>query len=337
MADLLKGDKVSALKKVAIVGGETHIGEVTKLVGVRLEIVGAAVREDQFDKARQDFGGHITKDWRKLLDQAKPEIVAVANENDLKAEVCLEALQRGMHVIVDKPLALTLEDTRAISDAAERSGKGVLMLLTLRGDPFYRKVREIVLSGEIGEPVQIYGKMSVQLKADKRPPWFLDRRRAGGPILDLASHGIDQFEWATGRKLVEVTAHEANLSRPDMPHLTDSGAMFFRLDNRGTAFIEQNRLMPEGQGSDYRMRVVGTEGQVDMRMGKCLWQQTETGRTDFDINDLGPSLSVVESWLDAMDKGSENLVPDEASFRVNEICCVAIEAAKQNTALALPA
>jgi len=327
---------MSELRKVAIVGGETHIGEVTKLAGTRLEIVGAAVREDQFDMARKEFGGCVTADWRELLDKTKPQIVAVANESDLKVEVCVQALQRGMHVIVDKPLALTLEDTRAVRKAAQDAGKSVLMLLTLRGDPLYRKVRDIVLSGEIGESVQIYGKMSVELKEEKRPPWFLDRRRAGGPILDLSIHGIDQFEWATGRKLVEAAAVEGNLSRRDMSNLTDCGAVLFRLDNGGTAFMEHNRLMPKGRGSDYRMRVVGTKGQVDMRMGHYLWRQTEAGRTDFDIKELGPALSVVESWLDALEKGAENLGPDEASFRVNEICCLAIQAAAQKTSVKLP-
>ena len=111
--------------------------------------------------------------------------------------------------------------------------------------------------------------------------------------------------------------------------------MFFRLDNGGTAFMEHNRLMPKGTGSDYRMRVVGTRGQVDMRMGKYLWKQTEAGREDMDINDLGPTLSVVASWLDAMEKGTENLVPDAASFRVNEICCLAVQAAERKSPLEL--
>jgi len=212
----------------------------------------------------------------------------------------------------------------------------VLMLLTLRGNPQYRKVRDIVQSGEIGEPVQIYQKMSVELKREKRPPWFLDRRRAGGPILDLAIHGIDQFEWVSGRKLTEVTAEEGNLSHPEMPHLVDSGAMFFRMENGGTALMEQNRLMPDGTGSDYRLRVVGTKGQVDMRMGGYFWVETHAGRRDVAPADLGPAVSVVENWLDAMERGGENLVSDEASFRANEISCLAVMSAARRCAMTLP-
>lgn len=312
-----------AAKKVAIVGGETHIGEVTKLAGSRLEIVGAAVREEQMDAASKQFGGFVTTDFRLLLDRTRPEIVAVANENDRKAEVCLEALRRGMHVIADKPIAITLEDTRALRDAAAKANRRVLLLLTLRGHPEYRKAREIVLSGEVGEPLQIYGKMSVELKWGQRPLWFFDRRRSGGPILDLAIHMVDQFEWVTGRRLVEVFALERDSGRCDAPHLVDCGAALFRLDNGGTALLEFNRLMPGGTGSDYRLCVVGTRGQIDLRMGAWLRVLTAGGWRSFDAALLGPPESVVENWLDALENRVAALVPENASFRANEICCLA--------------
>ena len=327
---------MSDLKRLAVVGGETHVGEIMKLVGKRIEIVGAAVREDQMDFAREHFGGNIVYDYRELLDATQPDIVAVANENDLKAEVCLEALRRGVHLVVDKPLALTLEETNAVREAARRAGRSVLVLLTLRGHPQYRKVREIVQSGEIGEPAQLHQKMSVELKPHERPPWFLDRRRSGGPILDLAVHGVDQFEWVSGRRIVEVTASEANLSHPEMEHLTDSGAMFFRLDNGGTAFIEHNRLNPPGAGMDYRLSVIGTKGQVNLRMGQTIWIETEAGRREIAPDELGPAVSVVEDWLDALNTRGEMLVPDEAGLRSNEICCLAVQAAAGGERIAIP-
>lgn len=329
-------EKMNNLKKIAIIGGETHIAEVTQLAGTRLQIVGAAVRHDQMEMAKRQFGGVVTTDFRALLDETKPDIAAVANENDRKAEVCLEALRRGISLVVDKPLALTMEDTKAIRETAKKVGKSVLLLLTLRGDPQYRKVREIVRSGRIGEPVQMYQKMSVMLKAESRPPWFLDRRRAGGPILDLAIHGVDQFEWVSGVRLSEVTSHEANISHPEMKYLTDSGVMFFRLENGGTALMEQNRLMPPGTGSDYRLRVVGTGGQVDLRMGKYLWVETKAGREDFDVNALDDAVSVVENWLDAMENGEEPLVTDEVGYRANEICCLAVQSANTQKTVKLP-
>jgi predicted dehydrogenase len=317
--------------QIGIIGGETHIGEITRLRGKMVEIAGVAVRADQVDWAKKEFGVPIYTDYRQLLDEKPIDIVAVANENDLKAEVMLEALRRGKHAIVDKPMALRLSEVDAIERLAHEKKLRVLMLLTLRGDPWYRKVREVVLSGAIGTPVQVYGKMQVPLKPSERPPWFLDKRRAGGPILDLALHTFDQVEWVTGLKVTAVTAYEANLSHPEMNNLIDSGAEFFRLENGGTACVEQNRV---GFDYDYRLYVVGTMGQVNLLHNRALRVQTKEGWREYQKGDLGVSLSVVEDWLNSFGGGAA-LIPDEVSFRISRITCLAKEAADTGKMISL--
>lgn len=324
------------MQRIVIVGGETHIGEVTSLRGESLEITGVAVHPEQAEWAEKTFQAPVFHDFRRLLDQAPADIVAVANENDLKAEAVLEALGRGKHVIVDKPMALTLGEMDRIESLARQAGRSVLMLLTLRGNPWYRRLRDLVRDGAIGEPMQVYGKMAVELKRSQRPPWFLDKDRAGGPILDLAIHTIDQVEWVTGQRLTEVTAYEANISEPEDGQLIDSGAMFFRLSNGGTATIEQNRVMPPGTGSDYRLDVVGTRGQANLRFGKSLSVWTRAGETVLGAGDLGATVSVVADWLATLAGGGTPLVPDADSYRCNRIACLAKQAADSGTRVALP-
>jgi hypothetical protein len=70
------------MKRIVIIGGETHIAEITRLHGQKLSIAGAAVRQDQIETARERFGGLITTDYVKLFDEIRPDIAAVANEND---------------------------------------------------------------------------------------------------------------------------------------------------------------------------------------------------------------------------------------------------------------
>ncbi|MGQ9555762.1 MAG: Gfo/Idh/MocA family protein [Anaerolineae bacterium] len=321
--------------RIAIIGGETHIGEVTSLRDKSLEVAAVAVRPEQVSWAEQVFGAPVYSDFREMLDAVPVDIVAVANENDRKAEVILEALRRGKHVIVDKPMALHLEEVDAIERLAEEGGRRVLMLLTLRGNPWYRKVRSLAQSGVIGEPMQVYGKMSVELKRDQRPAWFLDKDRAGGPILDLAIHTIDQVEWVTGLKLAEVTAYEANISEPSDPKLIDSGAMFFRMSNGGTAVIEHNRVMPPGTGSDYRLDVVGTKGMVNLRFGTSLTVLTQEGQHQVPAAELGEPVSVVADWLYSLSGGKAALVPDAASYRANRVACLAKMAADSGKTLQL--
>lgn len=320
---------------VAIVGGETHIEEVTSLVGSRVQITGAAVRPEQTAWARERFEAPVYANFEQMLAEVPCEIVVLANENDEKADVALYCLRSGKHLIVDKPMALRLHEVERIEALASEKQLRVLMLLTLRGNPWYRKVRELIGAGTIGVPVQAYGKMSVELARERRPAWFLDKERAGGPILDLAIHTVDQIEWVTGLWLTRVTAYETNISDPRRQELVDSGAMFFRLSNGGTAVIEQNRLMPAGTGSDYRLNVVGTEGQVNLSFGRGISVISSAGERRIAGADLQPPVSVVADWLASL-AGGDALVPDWASFRANKIACLAKNAADTGTTVEIP-
>jgi predicted dehydrogenase len=318
--------------RVGIIGGETHIQEVTRLQGRLVEIVGVAVRPDLADWAHQQFGLIAVQDFRRLLADAGTDVIAVANENDLRAEVVIEALRQRKHVIVDKPMALTLDEVDQIGAAANEANRRVLMLLSLRGDPWYRAMRDVVQSGAIGETVQVRGHMCVPLNPGERPPWFLDATRSGGPILDLAIHTFDQVEWVTGRRMTWVSAHEGNVSHPELDTLIDSGTELFGLDNGGTAVVEQNRV---GLEYDYRLNVVGTAGQVNLLHKRGLRIQTKRGWREVGPADLQEPVSVVEDWLQSLD-GGEALIPDAASFRASRIACLAKQAAVTGTRVTLP-
>lgn len=327
------------MRTVAIVGGETHIGEITALNGKELKIVGAAVREEQIEQARDSFKTDIYTDFRKLLTEKNPDLVAVANENHKKAEVVLESLRRGCHVIADKPIVIRLSELEEIEHHATKYGSRILMLLTLRGHGQYRKVKEIVDSGVIGEPIQCQAKMSVELKKDKRPPWFLDQRYAGGPILDLSIHSIDAVEWTTGLKLTDVTSYQANLTHPEMPHLIDSGVSLFGLENGGTAFIQQNRVLPDGCGNDYRLDIVGTKGQIEFRLNKYLRVQTKDNEVvEYDRESMSENKSVVADWLKSLDDESYSpMIPDSESLRANRIACLAQQSADEGKTISIHA
>jgi len=320
---------------VSIIGGETHIGAITALNGKGLQIKGACVREDQISWAKDLFQTEVYTDAEEMLKACKPDIVGVANENDLKADAILRAFRHGCHVIADKPAAITIAELDAIERERQDHDRRLLMLLTLRGHAQYCKLRELVSSGAIGEPIQCQAKMSVELKPDARPPWFLDQRRSGGPIVDLAIHSIDAVEWATGLRFTQVTAYQAHRTHPEMSELIDCGGALFKMSNGGTAFIQYNRVLPKGCGNDYRLDIVGTDGQIEFRLGKYLRVQKEGNVIeDFPLTDLPPNQSVVEDWLESLRNPSVSpLVPESASMRANFISCLAQNSADNGNTL----
>ena len=314
------------MKRVVIIGGETHIGEITKLSGTELEITGVLVRQDQREKAAEDFKAPLYANEDELYAQARPHIAAVANENDAKAATVLRALEEGCDVVVDKPLAITSqeqEDIEAFLDAHPE--RRVLMLLTLRGAPLWAGMREIVQSQAVGSPAFTHVRMAVRLKRAERPPWFLDVRRAGGLYL---IHGIDQVEWVTGARIVAMTATTGNLGDPADEHLRDHAAVFCELDNGGSALIEGQRMLPDTMGSDYRMLVAGTRGYADLSMaGNTLTATTPDG-AEVEVADLPEPRSVVADWL-----ANGDLVDQAASLRANRLSILATRSAEQGKRL----
>ena len=313
------------MKRVAIIGGETHIGEITQLAGKELEIVGALVREDQKEHATKTFNAPLFDNEDTLYAQAKPEIIAVANENNQKAPVILRALKEGCDLVVDKPLGITMDEHRQVETLLKANpGRKLLMLLTLRGNPLWAGLRNQVQAGAVGVPAFCHVRMAVRLKREQRPPWFLDVRQAGGLFLDLLIHGIDQVEWVTGSKVTALSAVMGNLSDPSDKHLRDHASVFCELDNGGSAVIEGQRMLPDTKGSDYRMHVAGTEGYADLSMADNRLTVTNAAGAETPITDLPQARSVVADWL-----SGGTLVDQPASLRSNYLSALATEASEK--------
>lgn len=313
------------MRRVAIVGGETHIGEITSLAGEKLEVVGAAVRADQREWAASTFDAPVFTEIDRLLAETRPDLVAVANENDLKAGVVLHALEAGCDVVADKPLAVTLAEQEAISAfLSDHPERRLLLLLTLRGNTEYAGLRQLVGSGEIGTPALVHVRMAVQLKRAQRPPWFLDVNRSGGLFLDLLIHGLDQVEWLTGQRITAMAAVTGNLGDPDCVLLRDHAAVFCELSGGGSAVVEGQRMLPGTVGSDYRVLVAGTEGFADLRLGQGVTYTSPASLTQR-LTALPPTASVVADWL-----AGGSLVPPAASLRANRLALLATQAATEN-------
>ena len=319
------------MKSIGIIGGETHVSEVTALAGQELEIVGAAVRRDQSDWAREQFGCPVVADYRELLDTYRPDLVAIANENDLRAPAVLAALEAGCDIIVDKPLSITPEEHDGIAGfLAAHPKRRLLNLLTLRGTSQWAGLRQVVASGDVGAPAHLHIRMAVRLKRSERPPWFLDSRRSGGLFLDLLIHGLDQVEWLTDQQICAMTAATGNLSDPADANLLDHASVFCELSGGATAVVEGQRMLPDTKGSDYRGLVAGTLGYADLDHGAGTLRVTNAAHPERKVDPLPKPASIVADWL-----AGGTLVDQGASLRANALAIAATESATRAARLTL--
>jgi len=319
------------MRKVGIIGGETHIHEITQLNGKGLELVGAAVRPDQVEQAQEQFDCPVVTDAMALIDGGRMDLAAIANENDMKAETILAALKAGCDVAVDKPLAITMpEQERIEAVLSANPGRKLLMLLTLRGDPVWAGLREAIRAGRIGTPAFTHVRMAVRLKRAQRPPWFLDVKRSGGVFLDLLIHGLDQVEWLIGRRIVAVTANMGNLGYPEEIDLRDHAAVYCELDDGSAAVVEGQRMLPDTKGNDYRVTVAGTLGCADLWSAEQRLIVTSPEAADVPVEVLPEPVSVVEDWL-----GGGELIGQATSLRANRLAILATQSAETHERVAV--
>jgi len=187
--------------------------------------------------------------------------LVVATVEDGHVGPCLAALGAGIGVLVEKPIATTVEDGQAIVAAAARAGALLAVGHVLRFDARYALLREAVRAGEIGDPLHVYARRHNGKNAQDRL-----RGRCSLPLF-LGVHDYDIVRWTLGREVVRVGAWERRgfLSGRGYPVADVSVAALTCAD--GTlATVDLGWVLPDGHpaGYDQRFDVGGTAGRVEL-------------------------------------------------------------------------
>lgn len=174
-------------------------------------------------------------DYRRMLDQAKPQGVIVATPNALHVPVGLACIERGVPVLVEKPIAETVAAANGLVAAAEGARVPLLVGHHRRYNPILEKAREIVQGGAIGRLTAVAALWLLQKPAD-----YFDvawrREAGGGPLLINAIHDIDDLRFVCG-EIEEVRAFTSNATRGFGVEDTAAVAMRFANGALGTLTI----------------------------------------------------------------------------------------------------
>jgi len=160
----------------------------------------------------------VYRDLDQMLEKAKLDAISLTLPTYLHADCSENALLRGVNVLCEKPMALTVADCDRMIAAAKRSGKTLQIGHCVRFWPEYAKAKEIVDSGEYGKVV---AGMFQRLGA---PPgwsadnWFADEKRSGGVALDLHIHDTDYVQYLLGMPK-SVCSHGAKGSAGQLIHM----------------------------------------------------------------------------------------------------------------------
>ncbi|MGI6671714.1 MAG: Gfo/Idh/MocA family protein [Christensenellales bacterium] len=151
--------------------------------------------------AAQRHGTRVYHTLEELLADKAVDIVSLCTPSGLHAQQALQALHAGKHVVVEKPLALTLADADAVIEAAQRNGRQVCVISQLRYAPTVQAVRRALAAGQLGRVVSVQLTMNYwrdeeyYTSSSWRGTWAMD---GGGALMNQGIHGMDLMQYLVG-------------------------------------------------------------------------------------------------------------------------------------------
>ncbi|PSQ55782.1 oxidoreductase [Halobacteriales archaeon SW_8_68_21] len=234
--------------------------------------------EDALAAAAERFGfSHTATDWEAAID----EVDAFYNlgPNHVHAEPSIAALEAGVPVLCEKPLAPTLEEAAAMRDAAAVTGVTAGTAFNYRFVPAIRYARGLIEDGELGDIRQVRGRYLQDWLVDPEAPWAwrMDAEMAGsGALGDLGAHTIDLASFLVGEEVGGIDRVTGQLTTfvDERPVYDDGEVIEYRdvtvddaygaqvaYESGATGTFEATRIA-EGHKNDHTIAVHGSKGSV---------------------------------------------------------------------------
>jgi predicted dehydrogenase len=178
-------------------------------------------------------------DYKELLKSGDIDAVVIAGPNSLHAPQTIEALSAGKHVLVEKPMATSREDAKAMMEASKKSGKYLMIGLNQRLMPPHVRAKEILDSGRLGKPISFRTAFKHPgpegWSVDGAKSWFFKKTEAFmGVTGDLGVHKADLMRWLLGQEFAEVSGFISTLDKVDPAgkpiEIDDNAYLTFKTD-----------------------------------------------------------------------------------------------------------
>jgi len=251
---------------VAVVGygfmGTTHLTAWSMVEDAK---VLAVVGRDRIkaEKVASRFDAVSYSTLGQALKELAVDAVDICTPTFTHRDYALEALNAGKHVLVEKPMALSLREADEMIQVADAGGLKLMVAHVLRFFSEYAKVRELVQGGAIGRPVMVRAK-----RAGSMPPWgvqswFMDQSKSGGVAVDLAAHDVDFLRWCLQDEVEDVFALSHRLVTRET-FVDDHVLMVLRFRKGAIAHVEASWAMPTALPFTTSLEVAGSSGSLSV-------------------------------------------------------------------------
>jgi predicted dehydrogenase len=246
-----------------------HLTSLSTHPNARLAAICGRNRARAEELARKHEVAQVFTDYREMMEKGNLDAVIVASPDDLHYPMTMAALDAGLHVLCEKPLALTVEQAQTMAEHAEAAGVVNMVMFTFRWSPHMRYLQELVKAGYVGRCYHCDLRQISSHGRDGQYRWRFDAERAMGILGDSGSHVIDLAHALVGR-ISRVSATLATfIDRPeadDKPLVpaNDSAMLLVEFENGAHGTISLSAVAQiGGPGIKQQIAIVGEAGMLD--------------------------------------------------------------------------
>lgn len=359
---------MSKVYKIGMIGcggiaNGKHLPSLSKLSNVEV-VAFCDIVEARAIATAAKFGAtdaKVSSDYKEILADSSIDIIHVCTPNDSHADITIDALEAGKHVMCEKPMAKTAADAKRMVDAAKRTGKKLTIGYNNRFRPDSQHLKKLCEEGELGE---IYFAKAHAIRRRAVPTWgvFLDEeKQGGGPLIDIGTHALDLTLWMMDNykpKTVLGTSYHKLSNRenaanawgpwdPEKFTVEDSAFSMVVMVNGATIMLESSWALNSLEVDEAKCSLSGTEAGADMKDGLRINGEKHSrlyvNNVELDSGGVAfyegkkekDSDLEMRLWIQAIDQDTTPVVTPEQAYVVSQILEAVYESARTGKAVNL--
>ncbi len=307
--------------RVGLIGaggiGRTHLSSYERVREAQIVAV-TDINEEVARAAAQQVGAEVFRSVEQMLEQSELDAVDICTPPVTHLDAALPAIEKGLHVLCEKPLAHHPDAARKMVQAADAKGVKLMTAFCHRFHPPIVALKRLIDAGELGEVVMFRNRFAGPFKGVEER-WFSDKEVAGGGVLmDTSVHSIDLFRFLVGEvACVQAVTRQTN---PAIGEVEDTAIALLSTSDRRMGVVEASWVLAAGFNV---VEVYGTEGAAMVHYWDGFKSRYKTNKMDDWqlLEEVGPDRFVgeIQHFVDACLGRTELQVTGYDGLRAVEI------------------
>lgn len=286
----------------------------------------------------------VYTDYEEMLKRDDLHVVSICTPNDLHVEQGIAAVQAGKHMLLEKPIALNLEDLKKLRDTVRGAEVKTVVGFVLRWNPLFETIKPLIEDDAIGRI--FYGEVDYYHGIGpwyKQFQWNVKKTIGGSSLLSAGCHAVDGLRWFMNDEAVEVTCYSARSDSDDYKQYEYDPTSVTIIKFKGGAIGKVTCSIECVQPYVFHISLAGDKGTI---RNNLLYSHKMPGQTDFatiptimpDSGDVThhPYQGEIDHLVDCILNDEESFVNVEDAIKTHEICLAAEISAQEGRSVSLP-